>query len=114
MFSSEPAADDGDTKTITIGISPDYEPYESLNTDNEMVGFDIDMVDWFENYLNENEETSYKFEFKQMDFDNIVTQIQGDQIDLGISGFTYDEDRKCRMERTISWFCTGSRCTGWF
>lgn len=92
--SSEPATDDGDTKTITIGISPDYEPYESLNTDNEMVGFDIDMVDWFENYLNENEETSYKFEFKQMDFDNIVTQIQGDQIDLGISGFTYDEDRK--------------------
>ena len=30
----------------------------------------------------------------EMDFDNIVTQIQGDQIDLGISGFTYDEDRK--------------------
>ena len=28
-----------------------------------------------------------------MDFDNIVTQIQGDQIDLGISGFTYSEDR---------------------
>ena len=29
-----------------------------------------------------------------MDFDNIVTQLQGDQIDLGISGFTYAEDRK--------------------
>ncbi len=29
-----------------------------------------------------------------MDFDNIVTQLQGDQVDLGISGFTYSEDRK--------------------
>lgn len=29
-----------------------------------------------------------------MDFDNIVTQLQGDQIDLGISGFTYAENRK--------------------
>ncbi len=32
-------------------------------------------------------------EFKQIDFDNIITQIQGDQVDLGISGFTYDEKR---------------------
>ncbi len=35
---------------------------------------------------------TYSLEFKQIDFDNIVTQIQGDQIDLGISGFTYSED----------------------
>ncbi|MBM6831903.1 substrate-binding periplasmic protein [Faecalicoccus acidiformans] len=92
--SSAPAEETEDQTVITIGISPDYEPYESLNTDNEMVGFDIDMVAWFEDYLNENEDISYKFEFKQMDFDNIVTQIQGDQIDLGISGFTYEESRK--------------------
>ena len=29
-----------------------------------------------------------------MSFDNIITQIQGDQIDIGISGFTYDEERE--------------------
>ncbi len=85
---------DENVKTITIGISPDYEPYESLNLDNEIVGFDVDMVAWFEDYLNGKEDgTTYKFEFKQMDFDNIITQIQGDQVDLGISGFTYSEDR---------------------
>ena len=31
---------------------------------------------------------------KKMDFDNIITQLQGDQIDVGISGFTYDSKRK--------------------
>ena len=51
--SSAPAEETEDQTVITIGISPDYEPYESLNTDNEMVGFDIDMVAWFEDYLNE-------------------------------------------------------------
>ena len=38
-------------------------------------------------------EKHINLEFKQMDFDNIVTQLQGSQIDLGISGFTYDKER---------------------
>ena len=79
--------------TITIGTSPDYAPYESLNKKGEIVGFDVDMVKLFEGYLSDMEGKTYSLEFKQMDFDNIVTQIQGDQIDLGISGFTYSEDR---------------------
>lgn len=82
-----------ETKTITIGVSPDYAPYESLTKDGEIVGFDVDMVKLFEQYLTEDEGVTYKLEFKQMDFDNIITQIQGDQVELGISGFTYDEKR---------------------
>lgn len=82
-----------ETKTITIGVSPDYAPYESLTKSNEIVGFDVDMVNLFEKYLTEDEGVTYKLEFKQIDFDNIITQIQGDQVDLGISGFTYDEKR---------------------
>ena len=81
-------------KTIMIGVSPDYYPYEALTKDNKMYGFDIDMVDWFEDYLSDEEGVDYKLEFKQMDFDNIIVQLQGDQIDLGISGFSYDEKRK--------------------
>ena len=40
-----------ETKTLTIGTSPDYEPYESLTKNNEIVGFDVDMVALFEKYL---------------------------------------------------------------
>ena len=79
---------------ITIGISPDYAPYESLTKEGEIVGFDADMVKLFEGYLTEMEGKPYQLEFKQMSFDNIVAQIQGNQIDLGISGFTYDAKRK--------------------
>ncbi len=84
---------DKETVTLTVGVSPDYAPYESLDTDGTIVGFDADMVKLFEGYLTESEGKTYKLEFKQMDFDNIVTQLQGSQIDLGISGFTYDEER---------------------
>lgn len=91
--SDDKEVDKKETKTLTIGTSPDYEPYESLTKNNEIVGFDVDMVALFEQYLSEEEGVDYKLEFKQMDFDNIITQIQGDQVDLGISGFTYDEKR---------------------
>ena len=90
--SSDDSSDD--SVTLTIGISPDYPPYEALDTNNNIVGFDADMVELFEQYLTEDEGVTYNLEFKQMDFDNIVTQLQGDQIDLGISGFTYSEERQ--------------------
>ena len=79
-----------DEKVLTVGISPDYAPYESENKKGDIVGFDPDMMKCFEEYLSEEEGVTYKLEMKKMDFDNIITQIQGDQIDVGISGFTYD------------------------
>ena len=71
-----------------------FAPMNYYNENNELVGFDIDMAAWFEDYLTEEEGVTYSLEFKQMSFDNIITQIQGDQIDIGISGFTYDEERE--------------------
>lgn len=84
---------DSDVVTLYIGTSPDYAPYESLDTDGNIVGFDPEMVEILESYINEGD-TQYKLEFVSMSFDNIVTQIQAGQVDLGISGFTYKEDRK--------------------
>lgn len=92
--SSSSTLTENDEVVLTIGISPDYAPYESENTSGDIVGFDPDMIKLFEQYLTEEEGVTYKLELKKMDFDNIVTQLQGDQIDLGISGFTYAEERK--------------------
>ena len=90
---STAAAAVGDGQTILIGISPDYPPFDDLTTDGQLTGFDYDMGEWIFNWLNENG-YNYKPEWKQMSFDTIISSIQADQIDLGISGFTYAEDRK--------------------
>lgn len=87
-----------ESNTILVGISPDYPPYESLTVDGEMVDFDIDMTNLFSKYLKE-EGYDYEFEFVQMDFDNIITQIQTDQLSIGISGFTYKEDREVEWSK---------------
>ena len=80
------------SKKILIGISPDYPPYESLDGD-KMVGFDIDMTEELFNIMKENGH-DYEYEFKKLSFDTISTSLVADQIDLGISGFTFHEEWK--------------------
>lgn len=82
-----------DAKEILIGISPDYPPYESKDSSSQIIGFDPDMTDWIFNYLNENGH-NYTYKFEELSFDTIISALQAGQIDLGISGFTYDEDRE--------------------
>ena len=97
---------DSDVTTISIGTSPDYPPYESYAEDNKtLVGFDVDMVEILEGYMNEGE-TKYELEFVPMSFDTIVTQLQADQLDLGISGFSYSEDRKVEWSTP---YCSSSQ-----
>lgn len=91
--SSTAAASTEPETTILIGISPDYPPYESKSASGEIEGFDIDMTKWIFDYLNENGH-NYKYEFEELSFDTIISSLQAGQIDLGISGFTYDEDRE--------------------
>lgn len=80
-------------KTISVGISPDYAPYELKMTDGSIEGFDIDMMNLFETYLEDIEGVPYKFNLVEMEFDGIITQLQANQVHVGISGFTYAEDR---------------------
>ena len=82
-----------EAQTILIGISPDYPPYESKSASGEIEGFDPEMVEWMFNYLNENGH-NYKYEFEELSFDTIISSLQAGQIDLGVSGFTYDPDRE--------------------
>ncbi len=95
--SSAPAAPaestGGEAKTLLVAISPDYPPYDSLTASGEVEGYDVDMAEWLFDWFKENG-YNYDLEWKQMSFDTICAAIQADQVDLGISGFTYDEDRK--------------------
>ena len=79
---SEAPAASAESKNIIIAMSPDYPPFDDLTTSGDLTGFDYDMGE------------CYTHEWKQMSFDTIISAIQTDQVDLGISGFTYAEDRK--------------------
>ncbi len=73
--------------TLIVGTSPDYPPYESLDEKGNLVGFDIEMMNALGKAMN------LTIEFKQMDFSTIISALQASQVDVGLSGFTYDKER---------------------
>jgi polar amino acid transport system substrate-binding protein len=72
--------------TLVIGNSPDYPPYESIE-DGKLVGFDIELFEAVGAAL------GLKVEWSPMNFDNILVAVPAGQVDIGVSGFTYSEER---------------------
>lgn len=79
--------------TISIGVSPDYPPYEGLDASGNIEGFDIDFMNAVVDVINESNEEKYTIEWVPMEFSTIITSLRMGQIDLGVSGFTYDSER---------------------
>lgn len=80
---------------LTIGISADYPPYESLDDAGKLIGFDVDMANELVKYMKTTDGKEYKTEFVKMDFANIVSSMQTGQVDVGVACFTYDAKRQC-------------------
>lgn len=85
--------ENGDTpkeakETLVVGTSPDFPPFENIDENGEIVGFDIDLINEIA------KEMDREVELKSMDFNGIVTAVQTGKIDLGISGLTANDERK--------------------
>ena len=75
------------TETLVIGTSPDYEPFEYYDTEKNIVGFDIDLMAELAKIM------KIDYEVKEYDFSIIISTVQSDQIDMGLSGFTWSQER---------------------
>ena len=81
--------------TLVVGISADYPPFESLDLNNNLVGYDVDMANILATKIKTQSGQTYKVEFVQMDFSTIISALQTGQIDVGIAAFSYDPARQC-------------------
>ena len=81
--------------TLVVGISADYPPFESLDTSNNLIGYDVDMANTLAAKIKTQTGEAYKIEFVQMDFSTIISALQTGQIDVGIAAFSYDPERQC-------------------
>lgn len=92
-----------ETGTLTIGNCPDYPPFESVYDNASRSGFDIDIMEAIATSL------GLSIEWKNMDFSTIITAVQNGQVDVGISGFSYDEERAKQVDFSDPYY-TGSLC----
>ncbi len=74
-------------RTISIVTNPDFAPYEYM-VGNEYEGIDMDIWRALCKYMDSDLEINY------MEFDSIVTAVQGGKFDVGVSGFTITDERK--------------------
>lgn len=84
-------------KTLKILTYANWNPFEYLDK-GKLVGFDVDLVKAL------SEEAGYKYELKNVGWDEMFTQIKGNTADLGISGITINSDRKQTYDFSAPYF----------
>ena len=77
---------------LTVGTSPDFAPYEFYHIDEngapQLAGFDIALAQRIA------DELGLELQIVPISFDGILMELNNGNIDLGISGFSPDEERK--------------------
>lgn len=86
------------TETLIIGTSPDYEPFEYLDADGKIIGFDMDLMAELAKIMD------VEYEVKEYDFSIIISTVQSDQLDMGLSGFTWSEERDGKVLFSTPYF----------
>ncbi len=86
---------------ITVGNSPDYEPFEYEDGQGNVIGFDIDLLTLI------CEELGIKFELVPITFENIETAVQTGQVNIGMSGFSITPERQQTFDFTVPYFSGG-------
>jgi ABC-type amino acid transport substrate-binding protein len=78
---------DGSGKTLTVGVSADYAPFEYFK-DGKIVGFDIDLMTEIGKRLNK------EVSFKDMSFDAILGSLTTQRLDAAISSIEPTNERR--------------------
>lgn len=73
--------------TLTIGLQNGYPPFEFVNPQGEVVGFDVDVAEQIAKHLNKT------LVVKEMGFEGLILSLQQEKIDLIMSGMNITPSR---------------------
>ncbi|MBQ0110396.1 MAG: basic amino acid ABC transporter substrate-binding protein [Oscillospiraceae bacterium] len=89
-------------KTLIMGTSAGFPPYEFADTDGSVTGIDADIAKAIA------DELGYKLEIKDMDFKALIPAVQSGSIDIVLAGMTVTEERKQNVNFSDS-YATGKQ-----
>jgi polar amino acid transport system substrate-binding protein len=82
-------------KSLIMVTSADYPPYEfrkTTSSNNEIIGFDIDIAKYITQKL------GYKLEIRDTDFSGIIPALQAGRADLAMAGMSPTAERKKNVD----------------
>ena len=74
-------------KTLVVGTEATFAPFEFTDDKNNIIGFDIDVINYVAKELGE------KIEIKNTPFETLVESLGAKQVDIVIAGMTITEER---------------------
>lgn len=95
------ANEGGESKTLVMGTSADFPPFESIDESGEIIGFDIDLAKAIA------AELGYEIEIKDMKFDGLIGALQADRVDFVMSGMSATEERKQNVDFSTEYHRSG-------
>ncbi len=78
-------------ETYYYATNPEYPPFESVDADGSVVGYDIDLINAI------GEKIGAEFIPEAMAFDAVVSAVQADPNTIGLSGISITEERKLNV-----------------
>lgn len=93
---TSPAGLDYANGELVMATNAAFPPYEYYSN-NEIVGIDAEMARAVADKLN------MRLVIEDMDFDSIITAVQGGKADIGAAGMTVTEDRLKNIDFTVSY-----------
>ncbi|MGY5881334.1 MAG: transporter substrate-binding domain-containing protein [Candidatus Thorarchaeota archaeon] len=86
--------------TLIVGTSADYEPFEFLNSTNDVVGFDADLMEYIADYM------GVTLVWNNMEFDSLVGFCTSGQIDVIAAAMFITETRAAVLRHSIPYLQT--------
>ncbi len=77
-----------EVRTVRIGIGNAYNPFCYLNEDEELTGYEYEVLKKVDELL-----PQYEFAYEPTEFANILVGIDTGSYDMGVHGFGFNEDR---------------------
>ncbi len=88
-------------KKVIVGCDTSFVPFCFPDDDNKYIGFDIDMLAAYSDYL------GFDYELQPMDFTALLMSVQTNKIDMAMSGITITEDRAKVMDISDPYYDAG-------
>ncbi len=93
---SAPAAADG--KVYRVAMNAEFAPFESLDANNNVEGFDVDLINALAKAGN------FQVEFKHQPWDSLFAALGNGDVDILASAITITDERKQTMSFTDPYF----------
>ncbi len=95
---SAPVATAATEKVYKIGSEASFAPFESVDNQGKVIGFDVDLMNAIA------EKGGFKVEFKNTPWEGIFASLEQGDIDMVVSAVTITDERKVTMDFSDPYF----------